>query len=129
MQSKDQQLIEHLAAAIHQSAQAQGWTAYIPAVSTMIAAISALLSILFFIRSQKNTRVLATESRGWNLLPVIVFYRRPDGVWTLKNIGEGTAVRLVVRNFSQLARCGMKWLSIPSHPAKRYGSTISKDRR
>jgi hypothetical protein len=100
MPANDQQLVSQLADAIHKAAQGQpSWTSYIPGVSAVISTLSAFLSILFFVRSQKNTRAMASEARGYKLLPVIVFYRRSERVWILKNVGEGTAINVVIRNY------------------------------
>jgi len=78
----------------------QGWLSFVPAVSAAIAAIAACLSIVFFFLSQRNTKALASEARRNKLLPLIVFYRRPELVWILKNVGEGTAIKVFVRNYS-----------------------------
>jgi hypothetical protein len=100
MQVTDQQLVERLAAAISQAAQRQAdWTSYVPAVSAAIAAVSSLLSILFFLKSQRNTRELARDARRNSLLPIIIFYRRAERVWIVKNIGNGTATNVVIRNY------------------------------
>jgi hypothetical protein len=70
-----------------------GWLSYIPVVSAVIATASAATSVWL-------TRSLAREARGNKLLPVIVFCRRAERVWTLKNVGEGTARSVLVRNYS-----------------------------
>jgi hypothetical protein len=89
----DQQFVTQLADAIRQAATAQpSWLSYVPAISAVIATVSAAVSLWL-------TRSLAREARGFKLLPMIIFYRRAERVWTLKNVGEGTAASIVVRNY------------------------------
>ena len=90
----DQQLVSQLADAIRKAASAPpSWLSYIPAVSAAIAALSASVSVWV-------TRSLAREARGNKLLPVMVFYRGPELVWILKNVGEGTARNVSIRNYT-----------------------------
>jgi hypothetical protein len=89
----DQQLVSQLADAIRKAAEGHtSWLSYVPVVSAAVAYVSATIS-LWMMRS------LAREARGNKLLPVMVFYRGPELVWTLKNVGEGTALNVIVRNY------------------------------
>jgi hypothetical protein len=100
VQPGEQEIIRQLEALVRELApHAVTWVSYIPAISAAIAALSAAGSIVFFIKSQKNSRDLAREARGQRLLPILVFYRRQELVWILKNIGEGTAARVKIRNY------------------------------
>jgi hypothetical protein len=100
VQPNEQEVINQLAVLVRELApRPVSWVTYIPAISAAIAALSAFASIVFFFMSQKNTRDLASEARTWRLRPVIVFYRRGERVWIVKNIGEGTAVEVRVRNY------------------------------
>jgi len=66
---------------------------YVPGLSAVIAAaVSALSGVVLGVWLQNKTR-------REKLLPVIVFYRRPSLVWILKNVGEGTALSVFVRNY------------------------------
>jgi hypothetical protein len=94
LQANDQQLIGQLANAIREAASAKpSWLTYIPVVSAVISVVSVAISLWL-------TRSLARETRGFKLLPMIVFYRRAERVWTLKNVGEGTALEVFIRNYA-----------------------------
>ena len=89
----DTQLVRELADAIRNAASGQPtWLSYVPVISAVIAAVSAAVSVWL-------TRSLAREARGNKLLPMMVFYRGPERTWILKNVGEGTALRVSVRNY------------------------------
>jgi hypothetical protein len=93
LQPNDQQLISDLAKAIRDAAAAKpSWFTYIPVVSAVISVASVTVSLWL-------TRSLASETRGFKLLPMIVFYRRAERIWTLKNVGEGTALEVFIRNY------------------------------
>jgi hypothetical protein len=90
----DQQLVAQLTDAIRKAAETHtSWLSYVPVVSAAIAAISATISVWL-------TRKLARESRGNNLLPMMVFYRGAELKWILKNVGEGTALNVSILNYS-----------------------------
>jgi len=89
VQPGDQQFVEALAKAIlDATATNPAWLAYIPAISAMIAAVSASVSVWLTIKLAKEARgyqiKLAMEARGHQYLPIIVFYRRSGGICTLK---------------------------------------------
>jgi hypothetical protein len=93
LQPKDQQFISELAKAIRDAASGKpSWLTYIPVVSAVISVASVAVSLWL-------TRSLARETRGFKLLPMIVFYRRAERIWTLKNVGEGTALEVFIRNY------------------------------
>jgi hypothetical protein len=97
-----QQFVSQLAEAIRQAATGQqSWQTYVPIVSVAIAGLSAAIAALSALFSIRGTRSLAREARGHKLLPVIVFYRRSELVWLLENVGEGTALHVLVRNYNQ----------------------------
>lgn len=93
LQPNEQQLISDMAKAIQAANPAKpSWLTYIPVVSAVISVVSVAVSLWL-------TRSLARETRGFKLLPMLVFYRRAERIWTLKNVGEGTALKVFVRNF------------------------------
>ena len=93
LQPNDQQLIAELTKAIRDAVSVKpNWLTYIPVVSAAISVASVAVSLWL-------TRSLASETRGFKLLPMIVFYRRTERIWTLKNVGEGTALKVFVRNY------------------------------
>jgi hypothetical protein len=91
----DQQLISHLAETFQQAVAPPNWLPYVPAVSAASAAVAAFLSLI----SIWLNNHLARGARGYKLLPIIVFYRRSELIWTLKNVGDGTALKVSVRNY------------------------------
>ena len=100
MQPVTDQDVKNLADAIQSAASHRpSFLDYVPVVSAMIAALSAGIAAVTAFVSIRMTRSLAREARGNKLLPIIIFYRRAGGVWTLKNIGEGTASGVFIRNY------------------------------
>lgn len=94
LQPNDLQSISDLAKAIRDATSAKpSWLTYIPVVSAVISVASVAVSLWL-------TRSLARETRGFKLLPMLVFYRRAERIWTLKNVGEGTALEVFIRNFA-----------------------------